>query len=503
MSTTTNDSTNSASSESQGAELVFERGKWISGWDPEDTVQWEREGKKIAHRNLGFSIYAEFLGFVVWALWAVVAVRMQVVKNAEGVLVPGPYGFALTSDQVLWLVATPAFVGATLRFPYTFLVSKVGGRNWTIISATLLLIPTIAMSFAIANHPVLQADGTYAGGTSYHALLWIAALAGFGGGNFASSMANINFFFPQRTKGWALGLNAAGGNIGSAVGQFMVPLIISITAIAMTTIKNNPKTGTVINLPIAGYFWIPFILAAMICAYLFMNNLRSAKADFAAYAVAFKDPHLWLMSFLYIGTFGSFIGLGGVFPKLINDIFPTYNTPIVISTATIGLSFLGPLVGSLSRPYGGQLADRFGGAIITVIAFLVMAVGTILVIFVLAPAKPSFWLFLFCFMLIFIATGVGNGSMYRMIPTVMAARAGQEDARFKSAGIPTVRKTAACLGIISAFGAYGGALVPFILLLCVGNYVQFMWWLMYAYVLFLAITVAFYIYPYAKKGTRV
>ncbi|MCL2736440.1 MAG: MFS transporter [Propionibacteriaceae bacterium] len=478
--------------DSAEGQLVFRKGRWIDGWEPENTAQWEKQGKKIANRNLGFSIYAEFLGFVVWQLWSIVAVQMQV--KADGS--PGPYGFAFSSSQVFWLIAAPSFVGATFRFPYTFLVSKLGGRNWTMVSASLLLIPTIVMSFAIANHPI---NGV--GGTSWGWMMVVAALGGFGGGNFASSMANITFFFPQREKGWALGLNAAGGNIGAAVAQFSVPILISVTAGAVTGIGPNVK-----NLPMAGWFWIPFIVIAIVCAFLFMNNLGKAKADMAAYAVVFKDPHLWLMSLLYIGTFGSFIGLGGVFPKLINDIFPAYNTPIHIGTALIALSFLGPLVGSLARPYGGRLADRFGGSIITVIAFLVMAVGTITVILSLNASTPSFWAFLICFLVIFVATGMGNGSMYRMIPTVFAYKAGQMDAQHKSAGIDAVRQTSAALGIISAWGAYGGFLMPFLFNLSknnFGDYIHVLWWLFFAYIIFLIILVIAYVVPYARKGTRV
>ncbi|MDR1512453.1 MAG: MFS transporter, partial [Propionibacteriaceae bacterium] len=373
------------------APLARRAGRWIDGWDPEDQAQWEREGKRIAARNLKCSVYAEFLGFVVWQLWSIVVVSL------------GEYGFDFTDSQQFWLISLPSLVGATLRFPYTFMVSKIGGRNWTIVSAALLLIPTTAMTFAIADHPV---DG--AGGTSFSVMLLVAALGGFGGGNFASSMANITFFYPQRTKGWALGLNAAGGNIGAAVSQFVVPILVTLTA-GLTTRPDVP------NLPVAGWFWIPFIVLAIVLAARHMNNLSSAKADFAGYAAALRDPHLWLMSLLYIGTFGSFIGLAGAFPKLIADQFPAYSV-LHLGAAGVGLAFLGPLVGSVARPYGGRLADRLGGAYVTVAAFVLMAVATTAAIWTL-NARTSFWLFLPCFLVLFVFTGIGNGAMYRMIPT--------------------------------------------------------------------------------------
>jgi len=485
--------------DSTGSQLRYRRGRWIDGWDPENTAQWEGGGRKIAHRNLGFSIYAEFLGFVVWGLWAIVVVSLG----------KGWRGFSFTSSEQFWLISLPSLVGATLRFPYAWMVAKFGGRNWTIVSASLLLIPTTAMAFAINNHPVIDANGvvTHAG-TSFTVMAIVAALAGFGGGNFASSMANITYFFPQKEKGWALGMNAAGGNIGSAVAQFVVPIVISITAVV--AIGSDGTKNRINNLPIAGWIWIPLIVLAILGAIFFMNNLSSAKTDSAGYIAALKEPHLWILSFLYIGTFGSFIGLGGAFPKLIADQFPAYNTPIQISTAFVGLSFLGPLTGSLVRPIGGMLADKIGGAYITAGAFVVMILMTFASIEVLMN-KAGFWAFLVCFIILFAATGVGNGSMYKTIPTVFNFKAGQKDAQFKSAGIATERKISAALGIVSAFGAYGGFFIPQAFSqalkmknnVVVDGYTLGLWWLFAAYIVFLIVHVVVYIIPYARKGTRV
>ncbi|MCL1898048.1 MAG: MFS transporter [Micrococcales bacterium] len=484
---------------SDHGELVHLKGGWIDGWDPENLDQWERGGGRLmARRNLGFSIYAEFLGFVVWQLWSIVVVWLD-----------GWQGFSFDNNQQFWLISTPSLVGATLRFPYTFMVSKLGGRNWTIVSAGLLLVPTTAMGFAIANHP----DANGQGGTSYGVMLLVAALAGFGGGNFASSMANITFFFPQRTKGWALGLNAAGGNIGAAMAQFTVPILVTVTA-ASVTAGTSPE-ARLLNLPLVGPFWIPFIIAAMVLAWFKMNNLTSAKADLSGYKAALGDPHLWLLSLLYIGTFGSFIGLAGAFPKLIADHFPDYRL-IHFGYVGIGLAFLGPLVGSLARPFGGRLADKIGGAYITAGCFVVMILAVWASIKVLATPNPSFWVFLACFMVLFMATGVGNGSMYKMIPTVFAWRAGQADASNQSAGIPTERKTSAALGIVSAFGAYGGFLVPQVFnqalklradlpdqLKVVQGYSLGLWWLAGTYAVMLACLVALYIVPHQRRGSRV
>ena len=124
-------------------------------------------------------------------------------------------GFSFTPQQLFLLVALPNLVGSLLRLPYTFAVPKFGGRNWTMISAGLLLIPTLLFAFAVQ-------DPT----TPYWVFCLIAATAGFGGGNFASSMANINFFYPADRKGTALGLNAAGGNAGVAIIQLLLPVLV-------------------------------------------------------------------------------------------------------------------------------------------------------------------------------------------------------------------------------------------------------------------------------------
>ncbi|KRE30239.1 nitrate transporter [Agromyces sp. Soil535] len=401
--------------ESTAPALATRPGRWIDNWNPEDDAQWENGGRAIARRNLRWSIFAEFLGFVVWQLWSIVAVQLP------------DAGFDLGTGEIFWLISIPSLVGATLRFPYSFLVPMVGGRNWTIISAALLLVPTIALAVSVSNPE-----------TPFGVLLVVAALAGFGGGNFASSMSNITYFYPQREKGWALGLNAAGGNLGASVAQFVVPIAITIGAAAT------------LNLPIAGWIWIPFILLAMFGAARYMDNLSNAKADLAGSASALKEPHLWIMSVLYIGTFGSFIGFASVFPKLIADQFPEFSG-IAVGGASVSLAFLGALVGSLARPYGGRLSDRFGGARITMVAFAAM--GALALAVVLTLPVGNFWLFLGLFLLLFSAAGIGNGSTYRMVPIVFALRASGDDAARK-------RKAAAALGLISAIGAYGGFLIP-------------------------------------------
>ncbi|GAB3802199.1 MFS transporter [Humibacter antri] len=452
--------------------LTRRPGRWIDGWNPENASQWRSGGRAIARRNLGWSVFAEFLGFVVWQLWSIVVV-----------LLPGA-GFHLTTTESFWLISLPSLVGATLRIPYSFMVPLVGGRNWTIVSAGLLLVPAVGLALAVSSPA-----------TPFWALLTVAGLAGFGGGNFASSMSNITFYFPHAQKGWALGLNAAGGNLGAAVAQLLVPIAVALAAGAGLA----SDTG----LGVAGWIWVPLIAVAMIGAWKGMDNLSSARNDFGASLAALKQPHLWLLALLYVGTFGSFIGFSGVFPKLIVDQFPAFAT-IPIGPIAVSLAFLGALVGSLGRPYGGRLADRFGGARVAAGSFAVMGVVALSV--VLTLPLGSFWLFLGCFLVLFAASGVGNGATYRMIPTVFLATSGAtspDDPRAQGAQ----RRSAAALGIVSAIGAYGGFVIPQMLsasVVATGGYASAFLGFVGGYALLLILTLTVYARPRGRlAGHRI
>lgn len=435
-------------------QLEITRGRWVHNWDAENPDFWQSVGRRTAGINLRWSIFAEFLGFAVWQLCAILAVYLPAA------------GFDYSTSQLFWLISMPSLVGATLRIPYTFMVARFGGRNWTIISALLLLIPVTGLALATANPE-----------TPFWIMLTLAGLSGFGGGNFASSMANITYFYPAAQKGWALGLNAAGGNLGAAIAQLLVPIAITIFA-----------AGT-LQLPMAGLIWIPLILAAAAGAAKYMHNLSNARSDVRGALACLREKHLWIIAGLYIGTFGSFIGFCAVFPKLLADTFTEYSS-LELGTAVISLAFLGPLVGSLARPYGGQLADRFGGARITLAAFAVMAVLTLALM--LSLGQVDFPVFLGLFLALFTAAGLGNGSTYRMIPAVFAL-SGRRSGRTPA---EQARSAAAALGLISAIGAYGGFLIPQVLGLSLsklGSYVPAFGVFVGLYVLLLAVTWSCYV----------
>ncbi|WP_328976735.1 nitrate/nitrite transporter [Streptomyces canus] len=382
-------------------------GRWIQQWDPEDETFWKETGEKVAKRNLLFSVLSEHIGFSIWTMWSVLVLFM------------GPE-YGLTPADKFLLTSMVTLVGAVVRVPYTFAVAIFGGRNWTIISAGLLLVPTVA-AFAVIKP-----------GTSFNTFLLVGLLAGIGGGNFASSMTNINAFFPLRKKGWALGLNAGGGNIG-------VP-VIQLVALAIIGASGGPRV-------LLGIY-IPFIVVAAVLAALFMNNIENVKNDTGAAKDAVKDGHTWIMSFLYIGTFGSFIGYSFAFGQVLTNQFG--RTPLEAAYVT----FIGPLLGSLIRPVGGALADKYGGAKITLYNYVGMGVAT--AVLIVASMQKSLGLFTVAFVVLFVLSGLGNGSTFKMIPGIFQTKALAKGLEGEAAAAYGRRLSGASMGLIGAVGALGG-----------------------------------------------
>ncbi|WP_404959848.1 nitrate/nitrite transporter [Streptomyces sp. 147326] len=384
-------------------------GRWIEQWDPEDETFWKETGERTARRNLLYSVLSEHIGFSIWSLWSVMVLFM------------GP-AYGIDPAGKFFLIATATLVGALVRVPYTFAVARFGGRNWTVFSALMLLAPTVAA--VVVMEP----------GTSYGTFLLVAALTGVGGGNFASSMTNINAFFPLRKKGWALGLNAGGGNIGVPVVQLAGLLVIA------TAGATHPR------LLLGAY--IPLIVLAAVLAAVRMDNLAPVRNDTGAVREALRDAHTWIMSFLYIGTFGSFIGYSFAFGLVLQTQFG--RTPLQAAS----LTFIGPLLGSLIRPVGGALADRFGGARITLGTFVAMAAATGVVVF--ASGRSSLPVFLVGFVALFVLSGLGNGSTYKMIPGIFQAKALARGMSGEEAAAYGRRLSGAAMGLIGAVGALGG-----------------------------------------------
>lgn len=393
--------------------------RWIEGWNPEDEEFWERTGRRVARRNLWLSVASEHIGFSVWSMWSVLVLFMS-----------PAIGLDFSAGEKFLLVIVPTMTGALLRLPYSYAVTRWGGRDWTVVASVLLLIPSLGAVFFVQRP-----------GTPLWVFVLLAATAGVGGGTFASSMTNVTAFFPRRQQGWALGLNAGGGNLGVAVVQLLGVLVIA------TAGDTHPAYVAAV--------YLPLIAVVAVVAALKMDNVDAVRAAPGALREAAKHRHTGWICLLYIGTFGSFIGYAFAFGLVLQSQFGS--TPLQAASA----AFLGPLLGSLTRPWGGRMADGWGGARVTLWVFVAMAAGT--GVLLAATHTASYPLFVAGFTVLFALSGLGNGSTYKMIPAVFTEEAehaitsGGHDAR--TAFARARRLSGAAIGIAGAVGALGGVAV--------------------------------------------
>ncbi|TRW96531.1 MFS transporter [Paracoccus sp. M683] len=440
----------------------------LEDWRPEDPQFWAEKGRRIARRNLWISIPALLLAFAVWMVWSMVVAQLPVI------------GFQFSTGQLFWLAALPGLSGATLRIFYSFMVPIFGGRLWTTLSTASLLLPAMGIGYAVQNPD-----------TPYLIFLTLALLCGFGGGNFASSMANIAFFFPKAEKGNALALNAGLGNLGVSVMQFLVPIVVTAGVFgAMGGAPQELTAGGQLWMQNAGFVWVPFILIATAAAWLGMNDIADARASFREQAIIFSRKHNWLMCILYTGTFGSFIGFSAGFPLLTKLAFPEVDA--------LRYVFIGPFVGAFSRAGTGWVSDRFGGGRVTFWTFGAMIVATFGVIAALGAG--SFLAFFAGFIALFFLTGVGNASTFQMIPAIMGREVPRlmpgldADATRRQAE----RESAAIIAFTSAIAAYGAFFIPKAYgtsIAWTGGPVAALWGFLGFYVICLALTWAYYTRP--------
>jgi NNP family nitrate/nitrite transporter-like MFS transporter len=402
----------------------------ISAWDPEDTVAWEAGNGAIARRNLYWTVACDHIAFGVWTLWPVMLLFMP----------QDVYGFS-AADKFL-LGATATLVAACLRIPFSLGIASFGGRNWTLFSILALLFPTAA-AIPLLAHP----------GLPLWPYLVCAALTGLGGANYAASMTNTNAFYPHRLKGSALGLNAGVGNLGVPMIQLIGLLVIAVAG------YRQPYW-------VCGLYLILLTVVALGAA-RFMDNLENATQPSHLRSIL-PERDTWLLALLYLGTFGSWIGFSFAFGQVLQVSFSdSGQSHAHASLHAAELAFIGPALGSLSRIYGGRLADRLGGSRVTLAVFGAMALATGVLVAVSAAddhrAGPTTVATIVAtiasFIALFILAGLGNGSVYKMIPTVFEARSyllnvGETERRHWSNAM-----SGAVIGFVAAFGALGGVAV--------------------------------------------
>ncbi len=411
-------------------------GAVITDWRPEDPAFWQERGHRVASRNLWISVPCLLLAFCVWMLFSAVAVNLPKV------------GFQFTTDQLFMLTALPGLSGALLRVPYAFMVPIFGGRRWTAFSTGIMIIPCVWLGIAVQ-------DPT----TPFSVFVVIALLCGFAGANFASSMANISFFFPKAKQGSALGLNGGLGNMGVSVMQLVAPLAIGMSIFAIFGGKGVEQAdGSVLFVENAAWIWVPFLIFFTLAAWFGMNDLSASKASLSEQLPVLKRGHLWIMAVLYLATFGSFIGFSAGFAMLSKTQFPDINI--------LHFAFFGPFIGALARSLGGGISDRLGGTRVTLINFIAMAIFSAL-LFLTLPTNGqggNFVAFFTVFMGLFVTAGLGSASTFQMISVIfrkltmdrVKAQGGSEEHALREAATDT----AAALGFISAIGAVGGFFIP-------------------------------------------
>ncbi len=485
----------------------------ISNWNVEDESFWKSTGKKIATKNLWISIPALLLAFAVWIMWSIIATKLKEFGYNFGMITP-----EMSPDQVTdklkeinslyyTLPAIAGLAGATLRIPNSFLIGIGGGRNVISITTALLLIPAIGVGIALSDI-----------NTPYMTFAILATLSGFGGGNFASSMSNISYFFPKRVQGTSLGINAGIGNLGVGVMQKTIPWIVGFALFGALNSDGVNVTGEALSgIQNAGWVWVPVLALSAIAAYFGMNNVITGtpklpntitgisktlflvmlgliSAGIGAYLLVglgvnmwivlpivivltvmlmkyltpgeikenlnkqfaiFNNKHNWIMTIIYTMTFGSFIGFSAAFPKLCQDVFvysdsanPTYINPNAPNF--LMWVFIGPVLGALIRPVGGWLSDKINsGAKVTSFSTIAQILATLAVAYFIIQAKESatpeqyWWPFFACFMILFITTGIGNGSTFRSIPYIFSKE-----------------QAGPVLGWTSAIAAYGAFIIP-------------------------------------------
>jgi NNP family nitrate/nitrite transporter-like MFS transporter len=529
----------------------------LKKWDPEDQKFWETEGKKIANRNLWISIPALLCGFAVWLCWGIITVQML------------NLGFAFEKAQLFTLSAIAGLSGATLRIPSTFFIRIAGGRNTIFLTTALLMIPAFGIGVALQdpNTPL------------WHFQV-LALLSGFGGGNFASSMSNISFFFPKKVQGLSLGLNAGLGNFGVTTMQILIPLVMTAAIFGGESMILKISSGTLIGkIPAgaetyifnAGFVWLLFLVPLFFATWFGMNNIVAnhvspklkspiicffniivmltiglATAAFGLWLMLpenvggsgyglskwlvlplvialtvfllkllpgevktnlnhqykiFNDKHTWAMTVIYTMTFGSFIGFSAAFPLAIKVIFGyshiigadgvlTHDTINANGPSALMYAWMGPFIGALIRPVGGMIADKLGGAKVTQIISVVMVASALGVAYYMKQAYASatpeefFLPFFLLFLVLFTATGIGNGSTFRTVAMVF-----------------NKEQAGPVLGWTSAVAAYGAFIIPQVF----GEQIKATTpeYALYGFAVFYSVCIAINWWFYLRKGAYV
>ena len=391
--------------------------KWLKSWDVDKI---DSDQNKLAWQTLWVTTFSLTLAFSTWFLVSAIAPKLQ------------GAGFQLSKEQLYWLTSMPGLSAGILRIIWTFLPPIVGTRRLVSGSTLLLLIPLTGWYFALQDPS-----------TPFAVLLGLAFLAGLGGANFSGFMPSTSYFFPKSKQGTVLGIQAGIGNFGVSLAQLLTPWLISFGVIGSSLVfaKKNAE-GVLISssnvwLHNAPLFYIPLVVIGAALAWFFLKSVP-VKATIMQQKDIFADKHTYIMTALYMMTFGTFSGYAAQFGLLIKNQFGVFDNP----PDPLKYAFLGALVGSIARIIGGPLADKFGGAFITNISGIgLIASITVSSTVVMPTASDQFTLFLWGSLSLFFFAGLGNASTFKQIPMIFQQR--------QAGGV---------IGFTAAIGAFG----PFI-----------------------------------------
>ncbi|MCL3862770.1 MFS transporter [Actinotalea sp. K2] len=365
----------------------------LSRWDPEDPENWD---PKLAWRTLWITTYNLMLAFCVWYLVSAIAPRLNDI------------GYDLTRAELYWLVAVPGLAGGSMRLIYMFLPPILGTPTLVGGTATLMLLPMVGWTLAVRDP-----------GTPYAVLLLLAAAAGVGGGAFSGFMPSTSYFFPRRMAGTALGLQAGIGNFGVSLIQFLAPWIVGFGLLGTAALTPQQRIdGSEIWLHNVGLVLIPWVILGMVLAGVFLRSVP-VTANFRQQLDIFREKHTWVMTAIYLMTFGAFSGFAAQLGLIIVNEYGSFAD----APDPLKFAFLGPLVGSATRAFWGPLCDRYGGAIWTLVAGVGMTISTVFALFFLSPTEVGqFTWFLTGMLGIFFFAGIGNAGTFKQMPMIFPKR---------------------------------------------------------------------------------
>lgn len=377
-------------------------GRVLQGWNPENEETWD---SGIAWRTLWVTTFSLTMAFCTWFLVSAIAPRLTMI------------GFDLTKGQLYWLAATPGLAGGFMRLGYMFLPPILGTRKLVGYTSILMAIPMLAWFFAVRNPQ-----------TPYSVLLLLAFLTGIGGGAFSGYMPSTGYFFPKRLAGTALGIQAGIGNFGVSLIQFLGPWIVGFGLPGTLFLTpQSTSAGEPMYLHNIGIVLVPWTLAAAVVAFLVLKDVP-IKANFRQQMDIFGNKNTWILTLVYLMTFGAFSGFAAQMALLINNTYgPSSPFAETYDPATLPLglnyAFYGPLIGSAARVAFGPLCDRFGGAIWTLLSGIGMTASAAVAATRLTPQSPDeFQVFLWAMLALFFFAGVGNAGTFKQMPMIMPPR---------------------------------------------------------------------------------